>query len=531
MEEQLLQAIRERPEDDEPRLVYADWLTDRGDPRGELVVVQCHLARLPYDDEARRDLDVRLRALMAEHGESWRRALAAIPTVDNAYFKRGFVERISMEESLFAEHAPAIFEAAPLLTDVHLVSRTHPGPPVLAPELARLDGLHIATTMYASAALASPLVRSLVRLELDRECGPRVLDAMLPHAFPRLEKLELTQTNIGTQGLDQLVASGLLANLRRLHIGFCKIESAFSLARSPDAAKLRTLWINENPLGARGATELLTSANLAGLEEIDLGDTQAGDALARAALPNLRTVRYRNNRLTAEAGRALAENPGLPALERLELTGPNDAPTCELEAAVAIVSAKALPKLTALRLDQQRFGIGSAPLFHAIRPGFLELDLAWNSPSLDEIAALADNPNVATIEKLVLASNGFGERGIRRLAKSPYLRPHSLDLRFVPLGDGGMASLVASGFLSEVRTLELQGCGIGDRGVRALARSRQVPHLFRLSLFGNAVTDEGALALAASKHVRPLSTLSLTSTQVTERGAAALRAAGHDVRI
>jgi uncharacterized protein (TIGR02996 family) len=31
----LLQAVLASPDDDTPRLVYADWLEERGDPRGE----------------------------------------------------------------------------------------------------------------------------------------------------------------------------------------------------------------------------------------------------------------------------------------------------------------------------------------------------------------------------------------------------------------------------------------------------------------------------------------------------------------
>ena len=36
-----LQAIIENPDDDAPRLLYADWLEERGDPRGEFIRVQC----------------------------------------------------------------------------------------------------------------------------------------------------------------------------------------------------------------------------------------------------------------------------------------------------------------------------------------------------------------------------------------------------------------------------------------------------------------------------------------------------------
>jgi uncharacterized protein (TIGR02996 family) len=42
----LLDDIIAAPDDDAPRLVYADWLLAREDPRGELITVQCELARL-----------------------------------------------------------------------------------------------------------------------------------------------------------------------------------------------------------------------------------------------------------------------------------------------------------------------------------------------------------------------------------------------------------------------------------------------------------------------------------------------------
>src|SRR5262245_42550191 len=45
-----LQAIREDPENDTPRLIFADWLEERGDPRGEFIRVQCALAHCPEDN-------------------------------------------------------------------------------------------------------------------------------------------------------------------------------------------------------------------------------------------------------------------------------------------------------------------------------------------------------------------------------------------------------------------------------------------------------------------------------------------------
>src|SRR4051812_39840541 len=36
-EPSVLRAVLDRPDDDGPRLVYADWLLERGDPRGEYI--------------------------------------------------------------------------------------------------------------------------------------------------------------------------------------------------------------------------------------------------------------------------------------------------------------------------------------------------------------------------------------------------------------------------------------------------------------------------------------------------------------
>jgi len=61
--EALHRAVLEHPDDDTPRLVYADWLEEHGDPRGEFIRVQCELARMGYDDPRRPDFEKRQREL------------------------------------------------------------------------------------------------------------------------------------------------------------------------------------------------------------------------------------------------------------------------------------------------------------------------------------------------------------------------------------------------------------------------------------------------------------------------------------
>jgi uncharacterized protein (TIGR02996 family) len=42
--EGLLTAISKQPEDDTPRLIFADWLTEKGDKRGDFIREQCQWA-------------------------------------------------------------------------------------------------------------------------------------------------------------------------------------------------------------------------------------------------------------------------------------------------------------------------------------------------------------------------------------------------------------------------------------------------------------------------------------------------------
>jgi uncharacterized protein (TIGR02996 family) len=65
-ESEFLEAIRRDPEAVEPYSVYADWLADRGDPRGELIALQVEARRSP-DDPRWRAAEERL---FREHGEA-----------------------------------------------------------------------------------------------------------------------------------------------------------------------------------------------------------------------------------------------------------------------------------------------------------------------------------------------------------------------------------------------------------------------------------------------------------------------------
>jgi len=88
-DEAFLQAIIEDPDDDSLWLVYADWLEESGDPRGELVRLQYTLSRLPVGDESRPALESRARRFAAEHGDP----LACLPQ-KAALVGKGWAKRV-----------------------------------------------------------------------------------------------------------------------------------------------------------------------------------------------------------------------------------------------------------------------------------------------------------------------------------------------------------------------------------------------------------------------------------------------------
>lgn len=82
-EARLLDAIFCDPQDDGPRAVYADWLTERDDPRGEFITMQLARANDWAADTWKHE-----KTLLTEHGRKWIGPLRIVMT--NPVFDRGF---------------------------------------------------------------------------------------------------------------------------------------------------------------------------------------------------------------------------------------------------------------------------------------------------------------------------------------------------------------------------------------------------------------------------------------------------------
>lgn len=91
----LLAAVHDAPEDMAARLVYADWLDARGDPRGEFISLQlgAQAGALASATQVREQL------LLARHGRRWAGELDALLNPRGRVFEGGFLTRASVEAS------------------------------------------------------------------------------------------------------------------------------------------------------------------------------------------------------------------------------------------------------------------------------------------------------------------------------------------------------------------------------------------------------------------------------------------------
>lgn len=144
-------AIIANPADDLPRLIFADWLDERGDPRGEFIRVQCELAKVKCSRSQGNDFPGRCTDtswcrycprrgpmicaamdLLATYRLLWTRDIPGPPPHVRAghwtTFTRGFISSIFCTAENWLRHGDEIVKATPL-ERVTLTTMDWPGRP------------------------------------------------------------------------------------------------------------------------------------------------------------------------------------------------------------------------------------------------------------------------------------------------------------------------------------------------------------------------------------------------------------------
>ena len=256
-EDGFLQAIREDPDDEALRLIYADWLDEQGRAeRAEFIRIQGRLAREqdPIDDwAALADLRIREQELLGKETAAPRGRLAEVK--GTVQFRRGFVEHITLDVEVFPKRAAALGEMAP----IRFVRFANP--PWSWGSMSRRERL----TQTLSQLRELRFLMGLDCSQQLRWLWPQSL--RIHNVLPLLNSPHLT----GLLRLD-LSANGL------------KDEDLRELAQVAGLRRLTTLDLRDNAITLRGVEMLLQSPYLSHLRWLDL---RGNPHLARQPLEKL----------------------------------------------------------------------------------------------------------------------------------------------------------------------------------------------------------------------------------------------------
>jgi uncharacterized protein (TIGR02996 family) len=277
-----LPAILANPDDDGPRLVYADWLDEQGDPdlaaRGEFIRLQCALARPLSEAGPRAAWHERLLELQERHEAEWRRELPKLRGVLWGLYTRGFMGSVLVQQlRALRRQAAVIFATAPV-QEVGLVRLTRR-------ECVALDGCdgldRISRLRAVDLGITGEVLRQFLGLS----------------TWANLRALELFNNPLGEAGVRAL-AEAPPPGLRSLMLGSCELrdEVVTALVGSPVCSGLERLHLNDNRVGDGAASALAAAPGSAGLRHLDLAANWVGDpgALALAGSPHLERLESLN---------------------------------------------------------------------------------------------------------------------------------------------------------------------------------------------------------------------------------------------
>jgi uncharacterized protein (TIGR02996 family) len=315
-EKQLLAAVLASPRDDAPRLVYADWLMEKGDPRGELI------ARQVRDPDGPEDIT-------EEQCRAWFPLRKKDMTV---WFRRGFAEKIQIRKvgeldllgKILAEHPVEHLELADVDRGKAIAKLA------ASPHLGSIRKLTTVTGHLTAGMIESLLgAKKQAIEELNIEDDFDLDGAQLIARWPNLTRLGIHRFALKLSHALPIVRGPVLTTVRSLGLGTMhdrgKDVSALAAALIANKkVKLTALELHWSKVSAATARALLERFD--GLERLTLRNCWITDATARilAARPELaklKWLRLHENRAIGDAGaKMLATTKFLDKIERLDLS-------------------------------------------------------------------------------------------------------------------------------------------------------------------------------------------------------------------
>ncbi len=323
-----LQAILAHPDDEEPRLAYANELTQLNDPRGRFIHLQCELDRMTPEQRKWSAEKALEKAIFAKHGAEWSAKFHDLG-VNWCGFRRGLVEKVVLLAWEFLYRGERLLQLAPIQSvylsgdgftvkdaeelaecafleklrylEIHDVHQDTVDRFMVSPYLANLRGLDLcANYIYDLPTDNKSWIGNLEYMCLDQNCfyddtlveffedvGPRKLrilklasnhftdeaiQMIAAHPREHLESLDLSDNAITDSGLKLLAASPNFPKLQLLGLASTQITDAGlqALAESPNFSALQSLNVDNIELSMKSVMALHQSTSLKNLRHLQI---------------------------------------------------------------------------------------------------------------------------------------------------------------------------------------------------------------------------------------------------------------------
>lgn len=340
-----LDAILERPDEFEPYGVYSDWLTERGDPLGELIRVQWNLEDIHLTGEARERASVREVELLQANQANWLRELSPeltsdqLPTEVSEYltvrrlndsppfvhsFARGFLEFIRVR-FLYPEFAAKLAQSpqACMLRalEIERVPR-------------RFDHRELGWDESASlAAFSASRFPNLRELHINSTHNEEIEGLDVSQVVANAPRLEVLKLEHGLTDMAELFRAPI-PKLRSLTVAHRADYPITELANNPTATHLesiefRPMAIRDNEhdayIGLADMRAICQSKYLTNLKHLNLRCTDFGDEgieeLLRSRLIDQLQTLWLSSGATTDHGVERLVSEGTGSIRRIDLSG------------------------------------------------------------------------------------------------------------------------------------------------------------------------------------------------------------------
>jgi uncharacterized protein (TIGR02996 family) len=226
-EEALLAAVYANPEDDAARLVYADCLQERDDPRGEMIALSFKAIQQSLTKHDKRTLT----ALIRRHERDWIGPLFDATLKSSREYERGFLSKCTMNGMALRQRDAALNHVAwSTVKELDLGNAFAMGMELLmqpnaGKSLRVIKGVSRDDVVMLARMGAQPF-RLVEKIEIDDAQSPSVLPLTgseavkalnAPAGLPNLVELRMPSSNT-PDGLAFLSGTTLGQRLKRIHV-------------------------------------------------------------------------------------------------------------------------------------------------------------------------------------------------------------------------------------------------------------------------------------------------------------------------